>query len=205
MLVGLLGMKIKSMLFKRNNMLAINITNEMVNQASIEAKKRDPHIKHHFEVSHLSSNERDILGFLGEFACCDLLKINWKDNIRDNYLSIDEYDFEIKNLKVDVKTETVPFNYANKILDRNIADDELYGRRLIHKGQFPLLSKYDIVIFGLFIRDDLSKWYPIGYIESKVILEHYLPTFERPDGGRYPFPASPIPTSILKPIHDLME
>jgi len=186
-------------------MIEINITNEMVNQASIEAKKRDPHIKHHFEVHHLSSNQRDILGFLGEFACCDLLKINWKDNIRDNYLTIDEYDFEIKNLKVDVKTETVPLNYANKILNRNIADDELYGRRLIHKGQFSLLSKYDIVIFGLFIRDDLSKWYPIGYIESKVILEHYPPTFKRPDGGRYPFPASPIPTSILKPIDDLME
>ena len=46
------------------------------------------HIKHHSEVGHLSYEERDVLGFLGEFACCELLGINWKDNIRENYLTI---------------------------------------------------------------------------------------------------------------------
>ena len=28
-------------------------------------------------------DERDIIGFLGEFACCELLKIDWENNIRD--------------------------------------------------------------------------------------------------------------------------
>ena len=185
--------------------MKIMITNEMLNQASIEAKKRDPHIKHHFDVAHLTGEERDVLGFLGEFACCDLFDIDWKSNIRDNYLTIDDFDFKIGNLKIDVKTETVPLEYSNNILNGSINDNELYGRRLINKGQFNLLNKYDIVIFGLFIRNDFTTWYPIGYYETKNILEKYLPTFNRPDGGKYPFPASPIPTSKLKPISDLMD
>ena len=185
--------------------MKIKITDEMVKYASDESKKRNPYIKHHFEVQHLSSDERDILGFLGEFACCELFDIDWKENIRENYLTIDDFDFKINNLKVDVKTETVPYNYAKKILDGSIDDNKLYGRRLINEGQFNLLKKYDIVLFGLFIRDRLNEWYPIGYIETKKILENYLPTFNRPDGGKYPFSASPVPTSILKPIKDLFE
>ena len=176
----------------------------MEQQASIEAKRRDAHIKHHFEVGHLSYNERDKLGFLGEFACCSLLGINWKENIRDNYLTIDNYDVVIKGLKADVKTETVPLNYANKIINRTINDNGLYGRRLINKGQFGLLNKYDIVIFSLFIRNQLDFWYPIGYLETKTIISKYPPTYKRPDGGNYPFPGSPVPTSMLKPISNLL-
>ena len=55
------------------------ITPEMRLQASIESKKRDMHIKHHFEVAHLTHEERDEVGFLGEFACCTLLNINWQN------------------------------------------------------------------------------------------------------------------------------
>jgi len=97
----------------------------------------------------------------------------------------------------------VPYKYATKILNRTIGDDDLYGRRLINKNQFSLLAKYDIVVFGFFIRKQLTYWYPIGYIESRTIVENYPPTFKRPDGGSYPFPGSPVPTSILKPISDL--
>jgi hypothetical protein len=182
----------------------ISITSEMRAQAKIESEKREKFIKHHFEVKHLSYNERDELGFIGEFACCKLLGIDWKKNIRDNYLTIDNYDFIIKNKRIDVKTETVPKEYAKKILRNKISDNELYGRRLINKGQFNLLKKYDIVIFSLFAREHLDYWFPIGYLETEFIIKNYPPTKERPDGGYYQFAGCPVPTSILKPITDLI-
>jgi hypothetical protein len=184
--------------------MKVRITEEMKAQASNEAKKRDAYIKHHFEVGHLSYDERDQLGFLGEFACCALLGIDWRSNIRENYYNIDDFDFIIKGKKADVKTETLPFNYAKKIIDKKITDNELYGRRLINKGQFSLLKKYDIVIFSFFIRNQLDFWYPIGYLDTNTIINNYPPTFKRPDGGNYPFPGCPVPTSILKPFTDLL-
>lgn len=184
--------------------MKVLITEEMKKQAAVESKRRDSFIKHHFEVEHLSYNQRDQLGFLGEFACCSLLGIDWKENIRDNYLTIDDFDFTIKGLKADVKTETIPYKYAQKILKKTISDNELYGRRLINKGQFGLLNKYDIVIFSLFIRNKTDYWHPVGYLETKIILEHYPPTNKRPDGGNYPFSGSPVPTSKLKPVTNLL-
>jgi hypothetical protein len=180
------------------------ITTEMKAQASVEAKQRDAYIKHHFEVKHLTHSERDELGFLGEFACCTLLGIDWKRNIRDNYYTIDNYDVVINGKKSDVKTETVPTSYAKKIISRTINDDDLYGRRLVNQGQYNLLNKYDIIIFGLIVRNNLDYWYPIGFIETSIIINNYPPTTKRPDGGHYPFAASPVPTSILKPFSDLI-
>ena len=185
-------------------MTRVTITEEMKRISLVEAKKRDDYIKHHFEVNHLSSTERDQIGFLGEFACCSLFDIDWKGNIRENYLTIDSYDLIINNKKIDVKTETVPEKYAKKIINGNIHDNELYGRRLINKDQFSLLFKYDLVIFGLFIRNKLDYWYPIGFLETKIIINNHPPTFKRPDGGNYPFSGSPVPTSTLKPITDLL-
>jgi len=182
----------------------VKITAEMEKQAIVESNKRNAYIKHHFEVDHLTYEQRDQLGFLGEFACCTLLGLDWKGNIRKDYLTIDDFDFIIKGLKADVKTETIPYNFAQKILNNTITDNEVYGRRLINKGQFSLLSKYDIVIFSFFIRNNTSFWYPIGYLETDFILEKYPPTYKRPDGGNYPFAGSPVPTSILKPIKDLL-
>jgi hypothetical protein len=183
----------------------IKITDEMREHALIESKKRDSFIKHHFEVSHLSYDLRDQLGFLGEFACCELFGIDWRKNIRENYFTIDDYDLILNSKKIDIKTETVPLIYANKIISKTIHDNELYGRRLINSGQFNLLSKYDIVFFGLFIRDFLDYWYPIGYLESNIIKQNYPVTFKRPDGGNYPFPASPVPTSLLKNYKEILE
>ncbi|GAB3508987.1 hypothetical protein [Emticicia fontis] len=143
--------------------MRILITEEMKTQAAIEAKRRDSFIQHHFEVNHLTYDQRDEIGFLGEFACCNALGIDWKANIRENYFTIDDYDFIVKGNRIDVKTETLPLNFAQKIISRQITDNELYGRRLINKGQLSLLTKYDLVIFGLFIREDLNYWYPLGY------------------------------------------
>ncbi|WP_276877649.1 hypothetical protein, partial [Chryseobacterium joostei] len=73
-------------------MIKVRISDDMKAQAKIEAQKRHAFIKHHFEVGHLSSEERDELGFWGEFACSTALHQDWKQNIRENYLTIDSYD-----------------------------------------------------------------------------------------------------------------
>jgi hypothetical protein len=185
-------------------MSGISIDDEMRQQAKIEGKRRDNYITHHFNVGHLTNAQRDEIGFLGEFSCCKMLKIDWKNNIRDNYFTIDDFDIHYQNKRIDVKTETVPFNYATSILTKTINDDLAYGRRLINDGQWNLLSKYDLVIFGLFVRDLYNTWHPIGYRETEFLIKNYQPTFDRPYGGRYPFKAAAIKTSDLKPIQDLM-
>ena len=176
----------------------------MIKASKLESKRRDPYIKHHFVVSHLTNDQRDSIGFLGEFACCELLGIDWKKNIRDNYYNIDDHDIIINNLKIDVKTETVPSIYAKSILKHTIKDDKPYGMRLINKGQFELLNKYDFVIFGLFVRGKLDYWYPIGCIDASTVINSYKPTYLKPYGGRYPFPASRVPNSMLKTISSLL-
>jgi hypothetical protein len=67
-----------------------------------------------------------------------------------------------------------------------------------------LLQKYDIIIFSLFAREHLDFWFPLGYLETDVIIRDYPPTDKRPDGGFYPFAGSPVQTSALKPITDLL-
>ena len=183
----------------------VNVTETMLLVAEREAKKRNPYIRHHFEVSHLTANDRDVLGFLGEFCVCELLGIDWINNIRENYETIDNQDGIINDLIFDVKTETIPEPYFTFVVAKTINDDELYGRRLITKGQVSLLPKYDIVIFGAFKRDDYTKWYPIGYLETEIILRNYKATNIRPDGGYYPISGMPIKTSDLKDIDLLLE
>lgn len=172
-------------------------------QAKREAARRDQYIKHHFEVAHLTYQQRDEIGFLGEFACCKLLGLDWKANIRNDYLTIDDFDIIHKGKRIDVKTETVKEPPAMNIANRTIRDNVLYGRRLINEGQWGLLPKYDIVIFGLFVRNQYDKWYPIGYRDTSFLLANYAPQKQRPDGGVYPFKASAIKTSDLKPVSEL--
>ena len=179
----------------------IEFSNEMIEESIKQAKKREPFIRHHFELSHFSGEERNKIGFLGEFACCEFFGIDWKQNIREDYLTIDDFDFSIKHLKVDVKTETVPSSLINSILKGEINDDEPWGRRLINKGQVPLLNKYDVVIFGLIDRNNRSGWYPIGYMTTKNILENYSIQTKMPFGTKnYPSPAMAIRTSELKSL-----
>ena len=184
--------------------MKVSVTSEMKEQAKNEASKRNPHINHHFDVNHLTGEERDIIGFLGEFACCSLLNIDWKTNIRENYLTIDSFDLIVDGKKADVKTETIPDKYLKLIVEKKINDDGVFGRRLINQGQVILLPKYDIVIFGAFERGNYDFWYALGYLESKYIQENYKITKQRPDGGSYPFSALAIKSSELKPIKDLL-
>ncbi len=133
-----------------------------------------------------------------------LISGDYTKNIRKNYLTIDSGDGKVKDLLYDVKTETIPSPYFEKVINRTIKDDEKYGRRLINEEQVPLLPKYDIVIFGAFKRGDSSEWYPIGYQSTEYLLKNYKVTKKRPDGGYYPFAALPVRTSCLLDIKKLL-
>lgn len=173
------------------------VSPEMVKRAEEEAKRREPYITHHFSVEHLSDEHRNEIGFLGEFACCELLGIDWRSNIRHDYLTIDNGDIRIGDYVFDVKTETVPETYFQHVIERTIPDDGTYGRRLIMENQVPLLKKYDGVIFGAFMRGCYDRWHAIGYISASHILENYAITKKAPFGADYPEAAVAVRTSEL--------
>lgn len=184
--------------------MQIVVTDEMKRVAKTEAHRRNPYITHHFEVKHFSKEERNVVGFLGEFAACALFGIDWRRNIRDDYVTIDTGDIQVGTAIIDVKTETVPKWALQKIVTRQIDDDGPYGRRLINENQVPLLHKYDYVLFSGFLRNDLSYWYPFGYVATDYVLQNYSVTTERPDGGTYPEAAMPVRTSSLRNVIELM-
>ena len=185
--------------------MGVEITTEMIKRAEQEAEKRESHIKHHFSVEHLTDDKRNIIGFLGEFACCELLGIDWKENIRKDYLTIDSGDISIGDYLIDVKTETIPQPHFDKVFNRIIDDDKPYGRRLITEGQIPLLNKYNLVIFGAFVRERYNKWYALGYLETNYITKNYAVTTKAPFGRIYPEPAVAIRTSELHRMNRLIE
>ena len=185
--------------------MGIEITNEMIERAKQEADKREKYIEHHFSVEHLTDDKRNIIGFLGEFACCELLGVDWKKNIRSDYLTIDSGDINIGDYLIDVKTETIPQPYFNEVFNRRINDDKAYGRRLITEEQIPLLAKYNIVIFGAFVREKYNKWYALGYLETSYITNNYTATTKAPFGRTYPEPAVAIRNSDIHRMNRLIE
>lgn len=186
--------------------MKVAITDQMKTRAAEEARRRDPHITHHFNVGHMTGEQRDVVGFVGEFACCEFLGINWESNIRANYLTIDTGDIQTNGLISDVKTETLPFDALQKVYNKTINDDEPWGRRLINENQVHLLHRYDIVIFGGVVREEnYQEWYPFGYLETDYILNNYVVTNQRPYGGQYPYAALPIKTSELKDLNELLK
>jgi len=190
----------------------VKIADEMRSAAIREAERREPHIRHWFETDYYSLAQTNIVGFIGEFAACVLLGLDWRSNIRPNYLTIDRQDIIFKEKHVSVKTESLPRQYLAPVVSRKIDDDKKYGRRLYPFGQRNLLKKYDIVIFGAVLRVNETKleewlkkldiWYLIGWTEAKKVLS-YTPTSIAPFGGKYPYPAFPVKTSELKDIEDL--
>ena len=60
----------------------ILITKEMLDTAENEVKKRGNYLNPHFNLDYLNENTRQIIGFLGEFACQEYLGINWRNNIK---------------------------------------------------------------------------------------------------------------------------
>lgn len=185
----------------------IRITQEMLDAAQNEVARRNNYLNPHFNLGYMSEETRQIIGFLGEFSCQEYLGINWRDNIRENYLRPDDYDFIHNNQRVDVKIETLPNQQLlDSVSQRIINDNAPYGRRLIVEGQYPLLHHYDLVMFGGLLRPSKtnqwnpvdSYWYPIGMITSQHILNNYRPLTKMPFGhGHYPQPCVNIRTSEL--------
>ena len=185
----------------------ILITQEMLDIATNEVKRRGNNLNPHFKLKYLNEDKRQIIGFLGEFACQEYLGINWRNNIRENYIKPDDYDFIHNNQRVDVKTETIPTqNTLNLVTQRTINDDIRYGRRLIAQAQYPLLQHYDLVMFGAILRPNNASqwnpvgnyWYPIGMVTSQHILNNYRPPCNMPFNNQpYPEPCVNIKTSEL--------
>lgn len=143
----------------------IEITQEMFDAATQEVARRGGYLNPHFNLDYLDEQTRQIIGFLGEFACQEHLGIDWRDNIRDDYLVADDYDFIFNNQRVDVKTETIPTEHTlNQVINRTISDDAAYGRRLIHQNQFRNnVPNYDYILFGCFLRPNNGLlWANIG-------------------------------------------
>ncbi|MDD6988327.1 hypothetical protein [Ruminococcus sp.] len=186
---------------------SVDITDDMLKAAIRESNRRDPYINHHFELKYMTPDIRDQIGFLGEFACKELLGLDWRAGIRDNYDVPDDGDILNLNGIVDIKTETVPSNILFNLIRGNISDNQQYGRRLINQDQAALLEHYDYVVWGAFQRpgDYLEnlRWYPLGYLETSYILEHYEITKDTPFGTKYPEPCINVRHSELKPIEEL--
>lgn len=180
--------------------MAVQITDEMRRAAEIEAKRRNEYIKHHFDLPYMTGCQRDIVGFLGEFACKEYLGLDWRAGIRENYETIDAGDILVPGITADIKTETLPPEKLTRLLNGQIQDDQSYGRRLINEGQLGLLEHYDYVIWGAFPRGLYNWWYPLGYLEAEYILRNYAVTDRSPFGGRYPDPCVNVHHSRLKDI-----
>lgn len=183
--------------------MAIEITEEMRRAAKIESERRDPNIEHHFELEYMTGEERDIIGFLGEFACKECLGLDWKAGIRDNYDTIDQGDILLPDVKIDIKTETIPHNILMQLVKGWVGDDMPYGRRLINQDQVPLLEHYNYVVWGAFSRGMDKLWFSLGYLETSYILAHYKVTSDTPFGRKYNVPCLNIRHSELKPISEL--
>lgn len=143
--------------------MSIKITKEMFETAVREAQRRenDGQINHHFSLEHMSDYDRNIIGFLGEFAGREALGFDWRSSIRANYLKPDNGDAFINQQIIDIKTETIPEKYFWDIVKRKYSkdgreeckktiDDIPFGRRLICNDQVDLLSKYNYVLWCAF-------------------------------------------------------
>ena len=184
--------------------MSIQITEEMKEAAKREAMRRDPNIKHHFELEYMTGAERDIIGFVGEFACKTLFGIPWEEDIRDNYLQIDSGDIILPELTIDIKTETIPFSKLMDLVKGKISDDAAYGRRLINAGQMRLLEHYDYIVWGAIPREHPDQWYALGYLDTEYIRAHYPePVTVTPFGSHYPSSCLNIRHSELKHVSGL--
>lgn len=186
-------------------MITVRIDKKMREHAEVEAARREPYIKHLFTTEHADTNQTNSIGFLGEFAMCTLMGIDYTENIREDYLKPDSGDLMIGDLVVDVKTETIPQSHLGLIISGWGSDDRMYGRRLIAEDQIKNLYKYDVVVFGVMPRETLEYWSCFGYIYTKDITK-YNPSavIDRPDGGKYPYPCLPIKTSKLRSVQELI-
>lgn len=180
----------------------VQITDEMREAAKIESKKREPNIHHHFTLNNFNTN---VAGFLGEFACKKYFGLDWKRDIRDDYIISDSGDIRLpNNIVIDIKTQTFYDDVLCKLIYGQATDDEDCGRRLINEKQIKLLSNYTYIVWGAISRNNQDKWYPLGYLEADYILKNYQVTNYAPSGYLYKAPCLSIPQSSLKPVKELI-
>lgn len=211
--------------------MSIKITNEMFEAAKTEAEKRESQgqIDHHFSLEYMSDWDRNVLGFLGEFAGREALGFDWRKGIREDYWTPDDGDIIFEQQVVDIKTETIPDAYFQNIIRRKFSDDGNeacrlsiddvpYGRRLICEDQVDLLPKYHYVLWCAFNREKYEAWirkghptgndlpecFVLGYRDAAHIMSHYQVQSEKPYGtGKYPVPCLAVRTSELMHVSGL--
>lgn len=169
----------------------------MIESAEIEYGKREKYINPWFKQHQKSVKDNHITGFVGEFAFCEYLGVDWRENIRKSYITPDEYDLHYKGHRIDIKTETLKEKYATEdrikqICRRTIGENEPYGCRLINENQFKLLEKYDIIAWGLLDKRNLNDWVwcPIGWSFSSKIRR--LPIVKTSPNGKINYPTNVI-------------
>lgn len=185
--------------------MPVFITDEMRRAAETESQRRNDFIRHHFGLEYMSGRQRDIVGFLGEFACKEYLGLDWRAGIRKSYETIDKGDILIPGITADIKTETMSPGNLTLLLSGQIGDDAPYGRRLINQGQVGLLEHYDYVIWGAFPRGLYNWWYPLGYLDTRHILENYTVTERTPFGRTYPEACLNVRHSELRDLEELRQ
>lgn len=157
----------------------IPFTQEMIDESLIQSRKREEHINHYFESDVMDGETRNQVGFLGEFACCVALGLDWKANIRSDYLTPDHGDLILDGKKIDVKTNTHD--------SRFIPPHEKYpqGHFLVTEKQRSRLGGYDFIVNGAIDRAKMDGWYPVGFISTKELKSLPTATHHSITGNKY--------------------
>ncbi len=157
----------------------IPFTQEMIDESLIQSRKREQYINHYFESDVMDSETRNQVGFLGEFACCVALGLDWKANIRSDYLTADHGDLVLDGKKIDVKTNTHD--------SRFIPPHEKYpqGHFLVTEKQRSRLGDYDFIVNGAIDRAKMDGWHPVGFISTKELKSLPTATHHSITGNKY--------------------
>lgn len=153
--------------------MSIEITNEMCLVAKDLIAKRGKNLSHHFVQGGKENQfEKEISGYLGEFAFSVFLGYDWHDYIDTDFSKPHSFDIKTKKgKKVEIKTYTLPSPYFQKLIYDNLENDDMYSAVLINKNQLFELDTADYVFWGVFQTGDYDRWYPVGYLPTATIKE----------------------------------
>jgi len=172
----------------------IPFTQEMIDESSAQSMKRERFIKHHFESDVMSSDVRNQVGFLGEFACCVALGLDWKKSIRENYDAPDHFDIIFRGKRIDVKTQVTPTKFL--IPQRHF---------LVSETQKEHIKLSDYIVSGAISREKMNGWHPIGYAPTEVLDQIEAVTHHSVSGTKYYTKTIEIPIEKFQPLGGLME
>jgi hypothetical protein len=174
----------------------IPFTQEMIDASVMQASKRNPHIKHHFESATMDGEIRDQVGFLGEFACCEALGLSWQENIRSSYSVPDNCDILFSGKKIDVKTSIAP--------ERFVPPNHTRGFLMVAEAQREHVLKSDYIVSGIIDKEKMNGWYPVGFAPTSIINGIKPVTHHSVSGTKYVTPTIEINYSKLQTVEVLM-